>query len=209
MQLHASHVAMLCAVVAVSACSSSSTDFQTGPGIDAGATTSSALVVLNPDGSLPDQNFRPGTSGVSDSATVSDIGGVSGFAYQIGSIEGRNEFRAVAGIRPTSNPGAVPTVATAVYQGEYSLGYADRNETIKQTGNITLNADFNAGSLRGGADGLVVDGTISGQTVGGQATFRGVNADMIGVIGDTRAVTAFAGRTPDAVLGGGIIADRQ
>lgn len=198
--------AVACTVL-VAACSSSGGSSSSGGRIDAGQEPASRLVTLNVDGSIPDQGIsESGTRGrFSDLRRVN--GRLSGFAYQYGREEGTNRFLGVAGVAPTTDPGAPPTAATATYTGDYALTYVDRDGVDSQRGEITLNADFENGDLRGRAGGLVVDGTISGQIVGGTATYRSVDADMSGVIGTERAVTAFAGDTSEAVLVGGINAE--
>ncbi|MEM6909869.1 MAG: hypothetical protein AAF494_14450 [Pseudomonadota bacterium] len=199
--------------MAALACACSSTTISSGRssggGIGSGLTPASRLVTLEADGSIPDQNFASsGTRG-----EVSDIrnnsGAVSGFAYQYGRVQGSNQYLGVAGIVPTTDPGGAPTDATATYRGDYAFSYIDRGRAQDRTGKISLDADFTAGTLEGQADGLEIDGTINGQTVGGTASFRDVDADMRGVIGSERAVAAFAGNNNGAVLVGGVNADIQ
>ncbi|KWV91046.1 hypothetical protein [Erythrobacter sp. YT30] len=193
-------------MISVGACSSTTISRSSG-GIGAGFTPSAELVTLAEDGSIPDQNFQnTGTRG-SFSDLRSQNGRVSGFAYQYGRVEGTNRFLGVAGIAPNTDAGAAPTTATATYTGDYALSYVDRDRAENRKGTISLDADFNSGTLEGRAGALDVAGTIDGQTVGGTASYRGVEADMTGVIGSERTVTAFAGNSDEAVLVGGINAE--
>lgn len=198
---------VLMAAVFASACSSTSIN---GPGSGGGGnalTPVSRIVTLNEDGSIPDQNFANTGSRGNFSSLTNRNGRLSGFAYQYGQVTGTNQFLGVAGVAPTSDPGSAPTSATATYTGDYALTYVNRGVAQDRRGEITLDADFGAGELEGSADGLVIAGTISGQDVGGTATFRGVEAAMDGVIGSERAITAFAGRTNNELLVGGIDAE--
>lgn len=194
----------LAALSATSACSVTSGD---GGGVGGGLAVASNIVTLQQDGSIPDQNFaNTGTRGsFSDLRTVN--GRLSGFAYQYGRVAGTNRFLGVAGIAPSSDAGAAPNKATASYSGDYAFTYVDSGRVENEDGKISLDADFAAGTLEGGADGLEIEGTINGQTVGGSATYRDVEADLTGIIGTERAVAAFAGNRGSALLVGGIIAD--
>lgn len=175
-------------------------------------TPESAVVSANADGSLPDQGFSTtGTRGtVSQLSTNGTTGVTTGFQYQYGQVAGTNRFRGVAGFAPNSEVGATEptTAASATYTGDYRLTHvSDRVDS--QNGQITLNADFSNGTLQGNAGGLTVNGSIAGRDVGGTATYRGVTANMDGLIGADRTVAAFAGNTGSAVLVGGIDADRN
>ncbi|WP_147107782.1 hypothetical protein [Tateyamaria sp. syn59] len=168
----------------------------------------SRLVRLTADGLVPDVGID--TSKAANVATFNSSANGAAFAYQMGRVRGTDQFLGVAGVLPNSQVGGAPTSATATYRGDYSLAYADRN-TFEQsvTGNIVLNADFNQGTLVGQAGGLSVNGSINGQSLGGTASYRGVDAPLTGRIGNTRAVGAFAGNTNDQALVGGFLADRQ
>lgn len=200
------HVLMWFSVLVLAACSGTiSSRGGRGVPIGTGVTTDSRIVVLNTDGTLPDVGIDE-----SNSVSVSRVSNVGGFAYQMGRVEGQNEFLGVAGVAPNTEVGTAPTAASATYRGDYSLAYADRTEFgAPVSGSITLNADFNNRRLTGQSDGLTIDGRLAGQSISGTATYRGVDADLIGQIGNTRAVGAFAGRTSDAVLTGGFIANRR
>lgn len=191
--------------LALAACSGSSGSSSGGSsgGIDPGLSTDSRIVELNQDGTLPDVGIDQ-----NNSLTVSNITNNGGFAYQIGRVSGADEFLGVAGVTPNTRVGNVPTAANATYSGEYSLAYADRNEFGDPvSGAITLSADFNNRTLTGQSGGLNVNGTLDGQSIGGTASYRGVDADLTGRIGTSRAIGAFAGHTADAVLTGGFIAE--
>lgn len=196
--------AFFCAL-ALAGCSSSPGGSAGGGGsaIDPGLSTDSRIVALNANGTLPDV-------GIDDrnSVSLTRITNLGGFAYQIGPVEGANEFLGVAGIAPDTQVGGAPTTATATYNGDYNLAYADRTRFERSvSGTIALDADFNSGTLTGQSGGLTVEGTITGQNIGGSASYRGVNADLTGQVGASRAVGAFAGHNDDAVLTGGFIAE--
>ncbi|MEM7615001.1 MAG: hypothetical protein AAF245_08130 [Pseudomonadota bacterium] len=196
----------LTGIVALAGCEEFS--LRIGDGVDDGLSPSSKLVVLEPDGSVPDEGFsRSGTNG-SGGILRTVNGETSGFAYQYGRVAGTNRFLGVAGVAPNTDPGDVPTAALATYDGEYQLTHID-NDTETKDGDITLDANFVSGTLTGRADGLEIDGTINGTTVSGNASYRGVTANMTGVIGDERAVTAFSGNTSREVLVGGVVAERR
>lgn len=191
--------------ISIAGCSSSSSSGfgRSTDRIDPGLTTKSQIITLNADGSLPETGIDENAS-----LTVSNMTNNGGFVYQIGRVAGTDEFLGVAGIAPNTRVGAAPTEASATYTGEYSLAYADRDEFSDAiTGEITLDADFSTRRLTGQSGGLSVNGTITGQTLGGTASYRGVDADLTGRIGASRAVGAFAGHTKDAVLTGGFVAN--
>ena len=192
-------------LTSLGACSISSSSSETGPGIDPGLTPESEVVQLRSDGTMPDQGYAAGSSRVSRMRTTN--GRTTGFQYQYGRVAGTDRYRGVAGFAPDSDVGGTPTVATASYTGDYDLTYVG-NDINRERGRITLEADFNASTLEGEAGGLRVDGTIAGQTVGGSASYRGVTADMKGLIGSDRVVAGFAGDGPRSVLVGGINAER-
>ncbi|MEM9642228.1 MAG: hypothetical protein AAGA19_12105 [Pseudomonadota bacterium] len=197
---------LVLAMTALAGCEEFS--FTTGGGVGVGNQPSSKLVVLESDGSVPDEGFSTtGTRGSGENL-VTENGRTSGFAYQYGRVSGTNRFLGVAGVAPNTDAGTVPTTATATYEGTYDLAYIS-NTVERKDGDITLDANFVAGTLTGSADGLNVDGVISGTTVSGEASYRGVNASMDGVIGTKRAVAAFAGNTSRDVLVGGIVAAPQ
>lgn len=195
---------LLCGVsIVLAACDSSNVSSRSGIGF--GLETTSKLVVLEADGTIPEEGFASsGTRGSGRNLQVVN-GRTSGFAYQYGRVAGTDRFLGVAGVAPNTDPGGVPTAATATYDGEYQLAHVGDTTDTKR-GDITLNADFSAGTLSGAADGLSIDGTISGTSIGGRASYGGVNADMTGVIGTERAVAAFAGNRRGEVLVGGIVA---
>lgn len=197
-----------CLAILISAAACSSTTISSGGGgIGSSFTPVGQLVTLAQDGSVPDQNFENSGTRGSFSDLRSQNGRVSGFAYQYGRVQGSNRFLGVAGIAPNTDAGSAPSTATATYTGDYALSYVNRNRAENRKGTISLDADFNAGTLEGRAGGLEVEGAINGQTVGGTATYRSVEADMTGLIGSERAVTAFAGESAGAVLVGGINAE--
>ncbi|WP_130407275.1 hypothetical protein [Thalassococcus sp. S3] len=201
--LHA--FAILTSALALSACSSSSSS--SGPGYGA-LTPDSNLVTLRSDGSIPDQGFSGSGTSTEGGILVTENGVTSGFSYQTGRIAGTTRYLGVAGIAPDTQVGPAPTAATATYTGDYQLSHVTAALADNQKGRITLNADFNAGTLTGQSGGLDVAGTINGSSVGGTASYGGVTGNMQGLIGRDRTVTAFAGHSQNnGVLVGGIIAD--
>ena len=144
-------------------------------------TPESAVVTANPDGSLPDQGFLPtGTRGpVRQLTTTGTTGAPPGIQYQFGRVAGTNRFRGVAGDATDSEVGATEptTAAAATYTGDYRLTHVS-DSVDSQNGQITLNADFNNGTLQGNAGGLTVNGSIAGRDVGGTATYRGVTGPL-------------------------------
>ncbi|APX10394.1 hypothetical protein [Tateyamaria omphalii] len=200
-------VALTCAC-ALAGCSGSSTGgFGGGSGsIPPGLTTDSRIVTLTANGNLPDVGI---VGSIGNSFSKQSFLNGSGFAYQLGRVRGTDTFLGVAGILPNNQVGGAPTVATASYAGDYNLSYADSNSfETNVAGKITLNADFGQGTLIGQSGGLAVNGNITGQNIGGTASYRGVDAPLAGRIGNDRAVGAFAGHTNRKVLVGGFIAER-
>lgn len=197
---------VIAGAAALSACSGvsvSSIDQIINPGL----RIESQIVALNEEGEVPDLGIdtTPSRSGRS----FSDIRNGTGFAYQMGRVSGTQRFIGVAGIAATSDVGTAPTAATATYRGDYSVAYAERRQQQQASGTISLDADFQQGTLTGSAGQLDVDGEIRGQNIGGSVRFRGVEADLTGRIGSTRAVGAFAGNTPDAVVVGGFLVEAE
>lgn len=173
--------------------------------IDPGLATDSRIVTLNADGTVPDVGIDP-----NNTIIVQEGRTAGGFAYQVGRVSGTNRFLGVAGIDPNTRVGPAPTSAQAVYSGDYSLIYVDRNRPREPVrGDITLTADFNAQTLSGQSEGLVVDGNINGEDLSGTASYGGVNANLNGLIGASRVVGAFAGRNQNAVLTGGFYAEND
>lgn len=200
-------IALVLACFSVLAACSGSSDGGSG-GIAPGLTPQGRIVTLDANGDVPDVGIDTGSG--SNSASFKRIVNGGGFAYQMGRVRNSNEFLGVAGILPNSQVGASPTVATATYSGRYDLAYADGNRFDRNvSGNITLDADFNGGTLTGQSGGLTVNGSITGQRIGGTASYGGVNAGLTGRIGNDRAVGAFAGNTNRKVLAGGFIAERD
>lgn len=194
-------------VAMLGACSATSTTVETDQGIPDGMVTLSNYSIPNADGSFSETpNFATtGTRGKgSDFRTLN--GAIGGYAFQYGTVEGTDEFLAVAGVARTTEVGRLTETGTVTYSGEYQFAYVGET-TITSRGDIVLEADFGSGTLTGSAANLNFDGDIAGRSVGGTATFNGVEADIRGVIGDTTAVAAFQGRTDDAVLVGGIFVE--
>ncbi|MDX8355500.1 hypothetical protein [Cognatiyoonia sp. IB215182] len=193
-------------VTAMPACGSSSSDGDSGPVVNPNPT--SQLVTLNPDNTIPDQNFSGlGASGSISVSYFSDpVLGSTGFAYAWGNVEGTDDFLGVAGIHATSTPGDAITTGAVTYDGRYDLLRVRGNVEDQQSGQIELTATFNSGRVTGSADGLEVNGTFSGNVtaMGGTVTFDGVTANMEGVVGQDRVVGAFAGDDADGILIGGI-----
>ncbi len=149
--------------------------------------------------------------------TIADASG-NGFAFAGGVDD--DGLAAYAGVIPDSTGGA-PLTATATFAANYQLfqytdislsktgigeGFISGLASI-QSGPITLTADLDEGTLTGSSgEGLLsVSGTFSGTDLSGDVTYRGVDGDLDGVIGEDRTVGAFHGNTADLIYAGGFI----
>ncbi len=154
----------------------------------------------------------------------------NGYAYQAGAIDEAG-FQAFAGIVPGASVEAAPASATtATMRGQFEVAVVDAilmggttitGQNSIDSGSITLVADFQNGTLTGsgnGVDGgfqniflnenlLTIDGTFSGTTLTGTATYNGVSGPLRGLVGVDEAIGAFHGNDDGQVHAGGFIAD--
>lgn len=171
--------------------------------------TTSRFATLNADGSFP--SALTGTIRGADQNVDGD-----GYAYRIGS-RNREGLFAEAGLLPGSDVLPAPTSGTAVYAGRFELaeitginlsaesiyGFSQLHE-----GPIQLRADFDAATLRGRADDLVVTGSLDGEMLGGTVTWDGVQGLLAGRVGSDTALGVFHGDNGATIYAGGFVADR-
>lgn len=143
-----------------------------------------------------------------------------GFAYAVGAREDGG-FAGYAGLLDSTSVAASPGSGSATFDARYRLlEVSDINvsstfvtgSTDAVSGDITLRADFDAGSLRGdSSDGLLrVRGTLSDRnSVGGAVTFRGVDGDLRGMVSDREVVGAFHGHDDETIFAGGFTGDAR
>jgi hypothetical protein len=137
----------------------------------------------------------------------------------------------------TPSVGAPINSGKAIYDAQYAIvGVRDVTVTrvvgqpteIKGTPfatigtqSVTLNANFDSGTLTGSTPLMDVNGTISGQTLGGSVSvnipvgatnsgpFRPLSATLEGEIGSTAVVGGFAGHDDTAVVAGGFVGNKR
>ncbi|PUB16383.1 hypothetical protein [Yoonia sediminilitoris] len=136
-----------------------------------------------------------------------------GYAFKAGS-DG-DGIAAVAGVIPGTVATEAPTSGTIRFEGNYQLvsvgGFFldDGNVvgiSVPVAGPISLNGNFDDGTLRGSADRLSIDGRISGNALSGNVEYDGVEGKLTGVIGANKAVGAFHGNDEDDIYAGGFYA---
>ncbi len=168
------------------------------------------VVTLNMDGTMPDQDFIMDGARGSGSIVRSDLSGnESGFRYAFGNLRQSDEFLGVVGIVPGSDPGDAITTGSVSYMADYQLVRATGDNPVRVGGEIQLDASFGTGRIVGADDGFVVDGTFTGQTLGGSVTYDGISADLQGVVGEDRIVGAFAETVNDGFLIGGFMGEAE
>lgn len=172
--------------------------------------------------------------------SVTAVGGL--VEYALGVDTARQQVVGLASIRESS-VGAPVTGGTARYTTNYTYAAIDNVGTenitvpplitnsdgaLVRTGSteiglvllsgpfqtVDLEADFDAGTVRGSNSEIAVNGTVSGAALGGQVTVvpRGgsaVDADLAGDIGANGLVGAFAGHDADTVVVGGLVGQRR
>ncbi|MEX0287286.1 MAG: hypothetical protein AB3N23_21985 [Paracoccaceae bacterium] len=159
-----------------------------------------------------------------NNGTVSNAA-VGTVAYISGLNQTTGQAVTAAGIAGTPTVGPARTTGTATYAARYeydTIINVERNGTvstrtiggnrINRSGAITLNADFDQGTLRGDALFLNVNGTISGSELGGSvrttpnivSTGR-TTGELQGQIGATGVIGAFHG-TETSFLGNSTVA---
>lgn len=161
-----------------------------------------------------------------DNRSVSNAA-VGTAAFTTGTNNTSGQVVAVSGIAPGATVGPAITGGTATYATEYGYQVVDdvirtpgfiRGDRGIETGNLTLTADFNAGTLTGSNSELTVNGTVNGTTVGGtvQADYNfggfgiagnqgSVSGPMNGQIGNTGVIAAFHGNDANTVMSGGLV----
>lgn len=163
------------------------------------------------------------SSELNDSVSDADVGLV---AFVTGTNTTRGTANAVSGIQSGANVGSAVGGGTVTYNARYKYGVVDdvnRTSTFitgdrahSSESSIALSADFGAGTLTGNTADLAVNGTISGQTLGGTVDVSHsiignapgtVTADLQGQIGSTGVIGAFAGKDNDTVVAGGFVGE--
>lgn len=190
----------LAAVFALGACATT-TPILTVPSVGAvsqNATTGSYTVTVN---GTPTDLGPPTSSLGTGISTISFVGAnffARGFtnadATAIGGMtEGLNKSD-FAGV--TGTFGTVPTSATGTYTGNITFVYPNPASTTLvdyRTRNLSLTANFTANTIAQNADGVVIDGNISGSSFSGNVTWSGKTAPMAGgFYGTNTAAGAFS-----------------
>lgn len=183
-------------------------------------TSTIALAACEPD--YTESEFViPSASGtyvgeldIIDSTVMTDGAG-NGFSYAIGfypAVGDTTSIKAIAGLLPGTSVTEVPTSGTASYHGVYGVAFVTDisvSSSIlsgyagEETGSITLNADFSAGTLKGSAGGLTVNGEFSGTDLNGTVEFNGLTGELDGLIGGDATIGVFHGNDDDDVFAGG------
>ncbi|MEP4197699.1 MAG: hypothetical protein ABJL99_18910 [Aliishimia sp.] len=154
--------------------------------------------------------------------------GVGLAAYATGVDLTRGRVSANAGIQNGATVGAAETSGTGSYSARYQYTMIDDasrtsvfisgTQITSAERSITLNADFDAGTLSGTTSDLDVNGTISGTTLGGSAVvdydfFAGpsgtIDTTLAGEVGSTGVIAVFTGNDGDTVLAGGVVGTRN
>lgn len=136
----------------------------------------------------------------------------NGYAFQGGFTD--SSYKVIAGVIPGTEVGNTVASGTVQYFGTYNIGYASSvtkngnvlavRRKINQNG-ISLFADFGAGTLKGTDGALDINGNISGKTLSGNATYRGIGGVLGGLIGEDRAVGIVHGHSDDKAFAGGFV----
>ena len=184
------------------------------------ATSTIALAACEPD--YTESEFvTPSASGtyvgdldIIDSTVMTDGFG-NGFSYAIGFYPADGDttsIKAIAGLLPGTSVNEVPTSGTASYQGVYGVAFVTDISVSsnilsgyagEETGGITLNADFSAGTLQGSAGGLTVNGDFSSTDLNGTVEFNGLTGELDGLIGGDATIGVFHGNDDHDVFAGG------
>ncbi len=137
------------------------------------------------------------------------------YAYEVGPTW-LDKFGAFSGISSGASVTAPPDTGVVTMTGSYeaaymfgieagfvvSSGYASRD-----SGSMSVSVDYAAGTLVGGSnDGtLAVNGTFTGTSLGGSATFDGVSGPLKGLVGGNEAIGVFHGHNSTTTHAGGFI----
>ena len=131
---------------------------------------------------------------------------------------------------PGASVAPVSGLTSATYTGTFELALIDlilvlgdsvQGSSTFDRGNISLTADFNAGTLTGSGTGLdlgsfslllngnqlSVDGTLNGTALSGTVTYDGVTGPLQGLVGSDEAIGAFHGHNDSQLFAGGFIAN--
>ena len=207
------------AVIALAGCSGGGSNLAASPTASGIGTVSGTSIDVN----LSDEGNR------SISTTVGRVAIATGIDQGAGQVQG------FAGIAPGASVGAEVTNGNATYNSNYIYTVVDNvvrtdstvsGDRVDVSGNITLNADFDGGTLTGndpgtilnGNTGLSVNATIDGSNLGGTATanysafsirsgnFSGsATGAVTGQIGADGVIGVFEGNDPNTVVVGGFI----
>ncbi len=162
-------------------------------------------------------------NGTVESADVGLVAYASGIDY------GRNVAVAYSGMRDGADVGAPVTSGTATYDATYGYTGVDNVDDEVYVGltgtqfeasarGITLDADFDAGTLTGTTADLDVDGAISGSTLSGAVhvdyaltggSSGRLSTTLDGRIGETGVIGAFHGHDEDTAIAGGFVGTRN
>ncbi len=163
----------------------------------------------------------PNASGVISAGLTNTISGLDtdgsggGYAYQAGALSGEG-LKAVAGIIPGTNVGALPISGAATLTGTFEVvtitGISTSGDTISgialtSSGALSLDVDFGNGTLTGSSGLLSVDGNFSSANLNGTVTYNGVSGTLDGLVGGTQTVGVFHGNNFEAIYAGGFIVD--
>ena len=156
-----------------------------------GSSGSVDLVAAQEIGVLVAEGVDPET----EVETRSGFGNVSApnvgtASYVYGTTGG--ELIAAAGFDRSGSLSA-PLSSNATFSGTVRLGDVRESGSSLVGDNITLNADFAASTLTGSSAVITVDGTFSGNELGGAVMYDGIEGELDGVISVDGAVGAFAG----------------
>lgn len=164
------------------------------------------------------------SNGSVSSGSVGRVAFVTGLDLSSGQALG------YVGIAPGANVGSTETSGSASYSTQYEYQVIDNvartsstigGDRLSEDGNLTLNANFGAGTLTGSNSELSVNGTINGRDLdgtvtanysatvigsGGLTTVNGsVDGDLSGMIGSDGVIGAFHGNDSNTILVGGIV----
>lgn len=165
-----------------------------------------------------------------DDVSFSDDGYsyVTGNRYQheVGSTEGKG-LLAHAGIVAGASVSRVPTSGVARMSGSFTVtavqdihaeGGLASGFATRDSGNITLTADFGAGTLTGSSRGqnlifsdyhngnsISVNGRFSGNDLNGTVSYNGVSGPLDGLIGENEAIGVFHADRGSQIHSGGFI----
>ena len=143
---------------------------------------------------------------------------VGAFAFATGREIGTGVARGYAALQPDASVTAAPSGSAtydAAFEGAIINKIVVTDDTLEGSnslfsGNITLTAQFDDGTLSGNSDsefnnGLMVAGQITDQELTGNVMYRGVHGELTGLIGGDQVIGAFHGSSEDTVYAGGFV----